>query len=94
MSIEEYDKEMAKQYSYLDKIDIEKYMNECTTHLVSDLMDAIENDYNDTEFTNNDFLQGYIFCHMNECEFIEYLEKRYGKRFNWREHSYYTFSLD
>ena len=94
MGIDEYEKEMTIQFGYLDKIDIEKYMKNCKSSKVGDLISAIERDYDDTEFTNNDFLEGFIFNRCNEEEFIEYLEKRYGKRFSTTEHTYHTFNLD
>ena len=94
MGIDEYEKEMAIQFGYLDQIDIEKYMKNCKSSKVGVLISAIERDYNDTEFTNNDFLEGCIFNCCNEEEFIEYLENRYGKRFSTTEHTYHTFNLD
>ena len=94
MSIEEYDKEMAEQFKYLDQIDIEKYMKNCTTKKVGELISAIERDYDNTEFTDNKFLQGCIFNCCNEEEFIEYLKKRYGNRFSSQEYTYNTFSFD
>ena len=94
MSIDEYEKEMEIQFGYLDQIDIESYMRNCKSSKVGDLISAIERDYDDTDFTNNDFLEGYIFNRCNEEEFIEYLEKRYGKRFSTTEYSYHTFNLD
>ena len=57
MSIEDYEQQMAEQFKYLDQIDIEKYMNNCTTGKVRELIFAIERDYDNTEFTDNDFLQ-------------------------------------
>lgn len=89
-----YKDEMAIQYSYLDKIDIEKYMKHCTTGKVDDLISAIERDYNFTDFTNNDFLEGFIFNNCSEEEFVEYLEHRFGKRFHSREVSCHVFGLD
>ena len=94
MGIDEYDKEMAIQFGYLNQIDIEKYIKNCKSSKVEDLISAIERDYDDTEFTNNDFLEGCIFNRCNEEEFIEYLEKRYGKRFSTTEHIYHTFNID
>ena len=55
MGIDEYEKEMAIQFGYLNQIDIEKYMKNCKSSKVGDLISAIERDYDDTEFTNNDF---------------------------------------
>lgn len=89
-----YEEEMAIQFGYLDQIDIEKYMKNCTTGKVRELIDAIERDYDNTEFTENDFLEGCIFNYCNEEEFIDYLEERFGKRFSTREWSYKTFRLD
>ena len=94
MGIDEYEKEMAIQFGYLDQIDIEKYMKNCKSSKVGVLISAIERDYNDTEFTNNDFLEGCIFNRCNEEEFIEYLEKRYRKRFSTTEHTYHIFNID
>ena len=48
MSIDEYEKEMAIQFGYLDQIDIEKYMKTCKTSKVGDLISDIERDYDDT----------------------------------------------
>ena len=93
MSIDEYKNEMAIQFGYLDKIDIEGYMNNCKTQKVSELISAIERDYDNTDFTNNDFLQGCIFNRCSEEEFIEYLGKRYGSRLRLTEHCYHTFRL-
>ena len=94
MSIKEYEEQMAEQFKYLDQIDIEKYMKNCTTKKVGELISAIERDYDNTEFTDNEFLQGCIFNWCNEEEFIEYLEKRYGSRFSSQEYSYHTFSFN
>ena len=71
MGIDEYEKDMAIQFGYLDQIDIEKYMKNCKSSKVGDLISAIERDYDDTDFTNNDFLEGCIFNRCNEEEFIE-----------------------
>lgn len=93
MSIQSYEEEMAKQFSYLDQIDIEKYMKNCTTGKIGELINAIERDYDNTDLTDNDFLQGCIFNYCNEEEFVEYLAERYGKRFSTTEHFYRTFSF-
>lgn len=53
MGIDEYEKEMAIQFGYLDQIDIESYMKNCKSSKVGDLISAIERDYDDTEFTNS-----------------------------------------
>lgn len=89
----DYNKIMQIQYSYLDKIDIEKYMKNCTSSRVSELMYAIERDYDYTELTDNDFLEGFIFNNCSEEEFIEYISRRFGKRLYVHEVSYYTFRL-
>ena len=94
MSIKEYEEQMAEQFKYLDQIDIERYMNNCSTKKVGELISAIERDYDNTDFTDNDFLQGCIFNWCNEEEFIEYLEKRYGGRFSSQEYYYHTFSFN
>ena len=90
----EYEQQMKEQFKYLDQIDIERYMKNCTTNKIGELISAIERDYDNTEFTDNDFLEGCIFNWCSEEEFIEYLEKRYGKRFSSREVSYNTFRFD
>ena len=90
----DYKKMMETQYSYLDKIDIEKYMKNCTSSRISDLIYAIERDYDDTELTDNDFLEGFIFNYCNEEEFVEYLTRRFGERIYISEVSYYTFGLN
>ena len=81
----DYAATMEKQYEYLDKIDIEKYMLKCKSGSIRDLMNKIEDDYDGTELTFNDFLDGCIFNVCDENEFIRYLHKRYGKQFHSHE---------
>lgn len=95
LNMEGYDYKtmMEKQYAYLDKIDMEKYLRNCSSDDVSDLMSNIEKDYNNTELTNNDFLKGFIFNVCDEYEFIEYLRKRYGERFHSYDVTHTMFSF-
>jgi len=92
----DYQATMEKQYEYLDKIDIEKYMLNCPSGSITDLMSSISYDYDDTELTNNDFLDGCIFNVCDEDEFIKYLQKRYGKQFHSHECliTFNTFSFN
>ena len=85
MTLDEYDKGIEANYAALDKIDLEKYLTNRTVNRVDYIMDDIEHDYDNTELTNNEDLQGCIFNWLNEEEFSEYLKKRYGDRFNYRE---------
>lgn len=83
-----------RQLEYLDGIDIEKYMPRCENMAIHELMQEIEADYNNTEYTNNEVLEGYIFNFCNEAEFIDYLQERYGDRnFGVSEICYYRFYM-
>ena len=90
----DYKTMMERQYAYLDKIDMEKYLRNCSSDNIQILMNDIEKDYNNTELTNNDFLEGFIFNVCDEYEFIEYLRKRYGERFNSYDITYTMFSFE
>lgn len=85
MTLEEYDKGMRANYAALDKIDIEKYLTNRPFNKLRDIMDEIETDYDDTELTNNEDLEGCIFNWLVEEEFADYLEKRYTGRFKSNE---------
>ena len=76
----------------LDGIDFTKYINNIKKgYNVRKFFDAIENDLNNTEITNNDILEGYIFNWLSEMELIEYFEKRYPESFKVVEHIQYIF---
>ncbi len=53
--------------------------------------DAVERDFNNTELTNNEILEGYIFNWLSESEMIEYFEKRYPEKFKVIEYIEYRF---
>lgn len=62
----------------LDKIDFEKFFDESTVPMY-DLRKKIEDEYNNTDFTNNDVMEGWVFNWVSDCELQEYLEARYPK---------------
>ena len=72
-------------YSVLDKIDFLPYIQKYKGKKVWDLLYAVEDDYDNTELTNNDILEGCTLNWLCEDEIIEYLEKRYPKEFKWYE---------
>ena len=85
MTLDEYDKGIKANYAALDKIDMEKYLTNRPYCKLHDIMDYIESDYDNTELTNNEDLEGCIFNWLDEDEFAEYLEKRYPGRFKSKE---------
>lgn len=88
---------MNKEYDFqiatLDKIDFAKYFKEYEGVRFEDLMSLIEDDYNDTELSNNDVLEGYIFNLIEQEELIEYLKKRYKGRLQIYKYIYHTFKF-
>lgn len=76
------------QKETLDKIDFLPYIEKYKGKKLRDLMSAVEDDYDDTELTNNEVLEGYTFNWFDESEIIDYLEKRYPGEFRAQEVSY------
>jgi len=75
-----YEELIKKQYSYLDQIEFQPYLDEYDE--LDDIWDKVQDNYNETEMCKNDFLQGYIFNQINQSEFMEYLEQRYNIKFH------------
>lgn len=76
----------------LDGIDFEPYFKYAEKgHMLREFLNAIEVDFDGTELTNNDILEGCIFNWLSEFETIEYFEKRYPDKFKVTEISYYIF---
>jgi hypothetical protein len=88
----DYEKAMKVQYGALDKIDFEPYFEKYNGKDVYTLMDAVSDDYDESNLTKDPVLSGYIFNYLSINEFIEYLEKRYKKKFKIKTHIYHTFS--
>lgn len=88
----DYEKAMKVQYGALDKIDFEPYFEKYNGKDVYTLMDAVRDDYDESSLTKNPVLSGYIFNYLSINEFIEYLEKRYKKKFKTQTQTYRTFS--
>ena len=82
---QDYEKNMEFQYETLDKIDFKPYIEEYKGKKFSDFISAIERDYDNTDVTNNDVLQGCIFNWLSEDEQTEYFEHRYGRSFRTYE---------
>ena len=81
----EVEREYEVQKGALDKIDFLPYIEKYKGKKFWDLVSAVEDDYNNTELTNNDVLEGWIFNWFCEDEIIDYLEKRYPNEFSVRE---------
>ena len=62
----------------LDEIDFTKFFDETTVPLY-DLRRKIEDEYDNTKFSNNEVMEGCVFNWISDCELVEYLEKRYPK---------------
>ena len=58
---------------------------------VWNFFNAIENDFNNTELTNTDILEGDIFNWLSFSEMIEYFENRYPNKFRIVELVKYVF---
>lgn len=88
----DYEKAMKIQYGVLDKIDFEPYFEKYNGKDVNSLMDAVRDDYDESDLTKATVLSGRIFNYLSVDEFIEYLEERYKKKFKIQTHIYRTFS--
>lgn len=78
------EQELQNTEEFLDKIDIASFANE-NDKSIYDLMDRIESAYQNAPELDNDIFEGFVFNWMDHNEFLEYLEKRYGKKFEARE---------
>ena len=85
----DYTKENIK---ILDSIDFSPYFvhikpgGDCHA-----FFNTIELCFDNTELTDNDILEGYIFNWLDESELIEYFENRYPNNFRAVEVSKYIF---
>lgn len=73
------------QKEVLDKIEFLPYIKDAHNKNILRLMEAVEKDYDNTELTNNEFLEGDTFNWISVNEFLDYLYKRYPKNFDWYE---------
>lgn len=73
------------QKEVLDKIDFLPYIKDANNKNIIRLMEAVEKDYDNTELTNNKFLEGDTFNWISVDEFLSYLLKRYPKNFDYYE---------
>ena len=83
----DYKKSMARTVELLDTVDIEKLIfKECQAREIEtyDLMDKLEYILED-EVIKYPELNGCLFDCVSECEFIEYIEKRYNGTLSNRE---------
>lgn len=77
------EKSMATTFRLLDTIDIADVVGD-TEWEVYKLEEKLEELLKD-EVKKYPELEGFLFDAVADCEFIEYLEKRYNKRFYNRE---------
>lgn len=73
------------QKEVLDKIDFLPYIKNAHNENILHLMFAVEKDYDNTELTNNEFLEGDTFNWISVDEFVSYLRERYPKNFDYYE---------
>ena len=82
----------SENIKILDSIDFSPYFKYIKRgEKIDNFFDAIENDFNNTDLTNNDILEGFVFNWLGESELIEYFEYRYPEKFRVSEYSYYIF---
>ena len=62
----------------LDSIDFTKLFDEATVPLYN-LRKKLEDKYDNTDFTNNEVMEGCVLNWISDCELVEYLEERYPK---------------
>ena len=94
MTIDDYHKMMEEQYAALDQIDFEPYLEKFGGKTLDDLMEAVRDDYNNTDLSNTELLQGCIFNVCNDSELADYLEERYKGKFHTWEYTVFGFSYD
>lgn len=78
--MKQIDIELEKNKEYLDKIDFIPYIRK--SYDIDGIIELVEEDYDNTDFTNNDILCGNIFNWCDTYDFKIYLEKRYDIKFN------------
>ena len=78
--MKQIDIELEKNKEYLDKIDFIPYIEK--SYDIDGIIELVQEDYDDTDFTNNNILCGNIFNWYDTYDFKIYLEKRYGIKFN------------
>ena len=75
-----------ENYKVLEQIDFIPYIEKCKRKEVYELMDMMEDDFNDTPLVqDNKYLEGTLFNWINEIELIDYLMQRYPNKFNYVE---------
>lgn len=84
-----YEKEYKVQEETLDKIDFLPYIEKYKGKEFWEMKTAVEDDYDYTELTNNDVLEGCTFNWYSEDEIIDYLQNRYPDKFRVIEICYY-----
>lgn len=85
MSSEDWKKAEELTYSILDSIDLVPHIKKYVDDDVRCLMDELELEYGDSEQTDNELMQGFLFNVIGPEEFIDYLEKRYEGKFTTYE---------
>ena len=78
--MKQIDIELEKNKEYLDKIDFIPYIKK--SYDIDGIIELVQEDYDDTDFTNNDILCGNILNWYDTYDFKIYLEKRYNIKFN------------
>lgn len=75
-----------ENYKVLEQIDFLPYIEKCKRKEVYELMDMMEDDFNNTPLVqDNKYLEGTLFNWINEIELIDYLRQRYSNQFNYVE---------
>ena len=85
MSNEDWKKAEELTYSILDSIDLVPYLKRHNNEDIYGLIDELEDEYDESPEVSNELLQGCLFNVIGEEEFIDYLEKRYKRKFSTYE---------
>jgi len=85
MSNEDWKKAEELTYSILDSIDLVPYIKKHNNENIYGLIDELENEYDNSDQTDNELMQGCLFNVIGPEEFIDYLEKRYEGKFTTYE---------
>lgn len=77
----------------LDEIDFNEFFSE-SSESIWDLRTRVDEKYSNTDFSNNDVMEGCVFNWVSCDELGEYLEERYPEKFHFYEVSDWHYYVD
>lgn len=81
-----WQEDIQKSKTFYDTVDFEEFFPKDTEVEVRDIMDIIDNFYYTHPWLLPDFFDGEFFNFIDELEFADYLNNRYG----WKTHEEVT----